>query len=283
MPNSEMCSMTFYNFLDLSVALLYFLAALLYLSAIPGSSPKLKQASVLATAGGFLAHSVGLGMKIALNPLFTTTQAQFYISLLAWIFILLYFLVWWRLKLQFLALTASPLALILFSSSLTFSSSSLNVPAELSSLWFGLHIVTLFLSIGFLAMAFGAGLCYIYADRQIKKKARIGPFRKNIPALTSFDRLNHWAVSIGFPLFTIGVLSGFMWAGFTWGSIFSWDPKELFSVLVWILFAFLFHQRLAMGWKGRKPALVAVWLFVFSICPLLIINLYLPTHHSFRL
>lgn len=275
--------MTFYQSLDLGVTLLYFLGALLYLSAIPGNNNNLKRASLFALALGFLAHTGGLGMKTILDPLFTTSQPQFYVSLLAWTFILLNLFLWWRLKLQFLALTASPLALILFSSSLTFSSSSLSIPAQLSSLWFGLHIITLFVSIGFLGMAFGAGLCYIHADKQIKKKARIGPLRKNFPALSSFDRVNHWAVSIGFPLFTIGVLSGFMWAGFTWGSIFSWDPKELVSVLVWILFAFLFHQRLAMGWKGRKPALVAVWLFIFCIGSMLIINLFLPTHHSFRL
>lgn len=275
--------MNWYQLLDFSAALLYFLGALFFLSSIPGTRHSLKLTSLLSTAGGFVIHSLNLGAKIAMDPLFTTSQAQFYVSLLAWMFIFLYLLLWWRLKLQFLGLTASSLAVILFCSSLTVSSASLQIPAKLSSLWFSLHIVTLFLSIGFLAMAFGAGLCYIYADKQIKKKARIGQFRKNIPALTSFDRVNHWAVSIGFPLFTIGVLSGFMWAGFTWGSIFSWDPKELFSVLVWILFAFLFHQRLALGWKGRKPALLAVWLFLFCLGSLLIINLFLPTHHSFRL
>ncbi len=275
--------MNWYQLLDLSAALLYFLGALFFLSSIPGTRHSLKLTSLFCTAGGFVIHSLNLGAKIAMDPLFTTSQAQFYVSLLAWMFIFLYLLLWWRLKLQFLGLTASSLAVILFCSSLTVSSASLQIPAKLSSLWFSLHIVTLFLSIGFLAMAFGAGLLYIYADKQIKKKARIGQFRKNIPALTSFDRVNHWAVSIGFPLFTIGVLSGFLWAGFTWGSIFSWDPKELFSVLVWILFAFLFHQRLALGWKGRKPALLAVWLFLFCLGSLLIINLFLPTHHSFRL
>jgi ABC-type transport system involved in cytochrome c biogenesis permease subunit len=274
--------MNWTHLFDLSIGLFYFLGTLFFLGGALGNNASLKRISACITLAGFGLHSLDLLLKIASSPHFAITQGQFYFSLLAWSFLLIYFILWWRLKLQFLALTAAPLALVLFSSSMVVRTNPLPIPSQLSALWFGLHIAALFLSISLLAMAFGAGLIYLYVDRQIKSKAKPGRFRRDIPALTSFDRVNHWAVIIGFPLFTVGVLAGFLWAGFTWETVFSWDPKEIFSIVIWFIFAYLFHQRIAVGWKGRKPAHLATWLFVLSLVSLIIINLYIPTHHSFH-
>jgi ABC-type transport system involved in cytochrome c biogenesis permease subunit len=274
--------MTFLILFDMSIALLYFLGSLFYLGGILGSTGFLKRCSLVTTLSAFLLHTSDLVLKVIQRPEFFITQGQFYLSLLAWILLMIYFVLWWRLQLQFLALTAAPLALMLFCSSIAISTDTLSIPTQLSFLWFGLHIAALFISIALLAMAFGAGLCYIYVENKLKHKMRLNKLQKDFPALTSFDRVNHWAVSIGFPLFTIGVLSGFLWAGFTWGQIFSYDPKEVLSLIIWFAFAYLFHQRSALGWKGRKPAKMASWLFVLSLISFLFINLYLPTHHSFQ-
>ncbi len=274
--------MNFFTLFDFNIALLYFLGSMLFLGGTLGHNFLLKRVSLGLTIGGFFLHSIDLIFKISNNPLFAFAQGQFYFSLLAWSFLLIYIFLWWRLQLQFLALTAAPLALILFTSSMVVNTTELSIPAQLNGLWFGLHIAALFLSIAFLAMAFGSGVCYLYIDKQIKHKAKINRLRKDFPSLSSFDRVNHWAVSIGFPLFTVGVLAGFIWARFTWGKIYSGDPKELVSLIIWFIFAYLFHQRMAVGWKGRKPAHLATWLFALSIGSLLIINFYLPTHHSFQ-
>ncbi len=274
--------MTFLILFDMTIALLYFLGALFFLGGILGGTFFLKRCSLITTLTAFLLHTIDLVLKMGQSPEFFITQGQFYLSLLAWILLMIYLVLWWRLKLQFLALTASPLALMLFCSSMAINTDTLSIPSQLSLLWFGLHIAALFISIALLAMAFGAGICYIYVDKKIKHKIKLNKVQRDFPALTSFDQVNHWAVSIGFPLFTVGVLSGFLWAGFTWGEIFSFDPKEILSLVIWFVFAYLFHQRLALGWKGRKPAKMASWLFILSLVSFLIINLYLPTHHSFQ-
>jgi cytochrome c-type biogenesis protein CcsB len=274
--------MSFFNLFDLGIALLYFLGALLYVGGLLGNNAQLKKVSLIFTMLGFVMHSGDLALKLIMTSEFSFTQGKFYFSFLAWTFLLIYLLLWIRLKLQFLALTAAPLALIIFSSSMVMNTAELAIPAQLSYLWFGLHVTTLFLSIALLAMASGAGICYLFVDKQLKNKTKPGKLRKGFPSLSSFDRVNHWAVSLGFPLFTIGTLSGFLWARFTWGQIFTWDPKEILTIITWFLFAYLFHQRLAMGWKGKKPARLATWLFVLSLVSLLVINFYFPTHHSFQ-
>jgi ABC-type transport system involved in cytochrome c biogenesis permease subunit len=254
----------------------------LYFTGVIRQSNKLKSVAKFLTVAGFALHSLDLGL-VSFNPETSAfVQGQFYISLLAWTFLVIYFLLWRWLQLEFLALTAAPLSLLLFISSMIATSQRLNTPPKLSSLWFGMHVGAFFCRISLLAMAFGAGIIYLYMDKKIKTKTRLSAVDKDIPALTKIDQVNRWAAMIGFPLYTLGLFSGFIWARFTWGRLFSWDPKEIVSLFIWFLFAYLFHQRLAMNWTGRKPAKLAVWIFALTILSLWGVNFLLPTHHSLQ-
>jgi cytochrome c-type biogenesis protein CcsB len=272
--------MNFSSFADMGIALLYFTGALVFLAGVLGQNNALKRGASWITVLGFCLHTLALGLKTAVNPLETITQGHFYFSLLAWSLLLIYLILWRRLRLQFMALTAAPLALILFTPSILITTRPLSIPSTLSSLWFGLHIGALFLSLALLALGFGAGLFYLYMNRQLKDKKKPGRFRRDIPSLATFDKLNSLTVSIGFPFFTLGLLSGFIWAGFTWGEPFSWDPKELISIFIWLIFAYLFHQRKAIGWKGRKPANLTIVIFLLCLASLMV-NFFVPTHHGF--
>jgi len=267
---------------DLGIALLYFVAAIQVLAGFLFRQKKLQSLGNYLTVAGFGLHSIDLGLQYFFSFNETLVQGQFYFSLLAWAFLLVFFLLWFRLKLKFLSLIAAPLALILFSSSLAISPKVIPIPPRLSGLWFALHIGTLFISMGFLAMAFGAGIAYLYLEKKIKTKSRLSSFSRDLPSLTAFDRANHLAVTWGFPLFTVGTLSGFIWAAFTWKKIFTWDPKEILAIIIWLLYAYLFHQRLALGWKGRKPAKLAIIIFVLTVISMLGVNFLIPTHHSFK-
>ena len=146
---------------------------------------------------------------------------------------------------------------------------------------FTIHIGTIFISIGLMALAFGAGVLFLMQERTIKSKNRMTGFQKDLPALASLDRINEIATTVGFPLFSIGILFGFVSARLSWGTLLSGDPKELVSLIAWGLYAWLFHQRFAQGRQGRRPAQLAVAVFLFCALSLIVVNLALPSHHNF--
>jgi ABC-type transport system involved in cytochrome c biogenesis permease subunit len=233
------------------------------------------------TVAGFGVHTLLLVFNI-LDSSWAEMTKGYYMQMLSWSMLLIYFIIWWRMRLAFLAITAAPLALLLFISSLRITVVQSAFPASMSGLFFSLHIGSLFLSLGLMTMAFGAGLIFLYLDKKIKNKDRLSGFAKDLPSLNAFDRVNHVAVMSGFPLYTLGMASGFIWGHIQWGRAITWDPKEMVSLVVWFLFALLFHHRLALGWRGRKAAVLAVWLFALTVFSLVGVNYFMPTHHSFQ-
>lgn len=271
-----------FEILQLIITGLYLLAAILFFTGVFANRERLRALSSWMAVVAFGLHTVDIGAVLFMHRGAALASGNFYFSLFAWSLILIYFVVWWRLRSHFLGLTASPLALILFFSSTAVQHLTVTMPKKLTVLFVGMHIGTLFLSMALLAMAFGAGMAFMYLDRKIKAKEKLEGFRKEMPSLETFDKVNHWAIVAGFPLYTFGLVSGFIWGRQTWGKVFTWDPKEIIAVFIWFAFAFLFHQRLIYGWKGRKPARLAIWVFLFTLVSMVGVNFLLPTHHSFK-
>jgi|TARA_B110000046_G_scaffold19786_1_gene18767 cytochrome c-type biogenesis protein CcsB len=85
--------------------------------------------------------------------------------------------------------------------------------------------------------------------------------------LESVDNLSYRTISFGFPLLTIGIIAGAVWANEAWGSYWSWDPKETWALITWLVFASYLHARITKSWQGRKPAMIAsVGFIVVWIC-----------------
>nr|YP_009399065.1 cytochrome c biogenesis protein ccs1 [Taenioma perpusillum]ARW68462.1 cytochrome c biogenesis protein ccs1 [Taenioma perpusillum] len=80
---------------------------------------------------------------------------------------------------------------------------------------------------------------------------------KQINLLESIDNLSYRIIGLGFPFLTIGIISGAVWANEAWGTYWSWDPKETWALITWIIFAIYLHSRLNQSWQGKKPALLA--------------------------
>nr|YP_009295720.1 cytochrome c heme attachment protein [Mastocarpus papillatus]AOL58204.1 cytochrome c heme attachment protein [Mastocarpus papillatus] len=85
--------------------------------------------------------------------------------------------------------------------------------------------------------------------------------------LQSIDNLSYRIIGLGFPLLTIGIIAGAVWANDAWGSYWSWDPKETWALITWLIFAAYLHSRFSKSWKGERPAILAsIGFIIVWIC-----------------
>ena len=129
------------------------------------------------------------------------------------------------------------------------------VPA-LQSNWLMMHVTVMILSYGALILGSLLSVAFLVITGGNDLLSENGQTELSKLAQT-FDNLSYRILGIGFPFLTIGILSGAVWANEAWGSYWSWDPKETWALLTWLVFAIYLHTRLNKGWEGRKPALIA--------------------------
>ena len=140
------------------------------------------------------------------------------------------------------------------------------LPESLRSLWLPLHASLALLAYSFFTLAAVGGVMYLLQERNIKLK-RFGLSYSRLPSLETLDRLGRHCLGIGFPLLTLGMITGSLWAYRSFGSYWRWNPTEVWTLVTWLLYAALFHQRLTVGWRGRRAAwlgIVALALALFS-------------------
>jgi len=159
------------------------------------------------------------------------------------------------------------------------------VPA-LQSNWLMMHVSLMILSYSMLILGslFSIALLvltssFVNINDQILVSNSPIPDMK--PTIRFLDNLSYRTLGFGFPLLTIGILSGAVWANQAWGSYWSWDPKETWALITWLVFATYFHFRLNKKWRDEKPALIASCGFVFLWICYLGVNLLGKGLHSY--
>jgi cytochrome c-type biogenesis protein CcsB len=166
----------------------------------------------------------------------------------------------------------TPLALLLLLMSSLYSSAIPHLPPALKSNWLFVHTSLAFLSYATFAVAFGAAIMYLIQEHFLKKK-RLGPLYQKLPSLVILDEINYRCLTFGFPLLTIAIITGAIWAETAWGTYWSWDPKETWSLITWFIYAALLHGRLTTGWRGRRAAILSIVGFFVLLFTFLGVNL----------
>jgi cytochrome c-type biogenesis protein CcsB len=158
------------------------------------------------------------------------------------------------------------------------------VPALRSS-WLVMHVSVIMISYAALLVGSLLSLAVLFTDRGNSMELRSssigsGGYRQAqlatpqlqlssvaMPAVEQLDSLSYRTITVGFLLLSVGLVSGAVWANEAWGSWWSWDPKETWALICWLVYAAYLHTRLIRGWQGRKPALVAAaGLVVIVVC-----------------
>jgi cytochrome c-type biogenesis protein CcsB len=156
------------------------------------------------------------------------------------------------------------------------------VPA-LQSNWLLYHVVTCFLGYAAFAVACGISIMYLIKAGSEERggSTPAGGLMGMFPPIRVLDDLNYRAIMIGFPLLTIGIITGAAWANYAWGTYWSWDPKETWSLIVWFVYAAFLHARFTRGWVGKRAAWLSIIGFAATIFCYLGVNLFLSGLHSY--
>ena len=147
------------------------------------------------------------------------------------------------------------------------------IPA-LQSNWLTVHVMTCFLSYAIFAFSFVVSILYL-----IKKEGGKNP--GVFPSKEALDDLTYRGILVGMPLLTIGIITGSAWAHYAWGSYWSWDPKETWSLITWIIYAIFIHMRLVRGWRGKKAAVLSIVGFAAVLFTFLGVNFIISGLHSY--
>ncbi len=231
---------------------------------------------------GFLSHTLGLAMLVSqLRQMPVTTLPQTF-SLFAWAIVGSYLAFQLKFNIRILGTFVSPLAVVFMLLSSAIPGRVIPNSQLFKSFWLTLHVATMFIGMAIFALAFCAGIMYLLQERQIKSKS-FGLLYRRLPSLEVLDSLNYVCLTFGFPLITIGLISGFVYAGAVWQSFWHWDPKEILSVVTWLIYAALLHERLAVGWRGRRAAIMAIIGFSVILVTFVGTSFILEVHHSFKL
>lgn len=231
---------------------------------------------------GFVSHTLGLAMLVSqLRQMPVTTLPQTF-SLFAWAIVGSYLAFQLKFNIRILGTFVSPLAVVFMLLSSAIPGRVIPTSQLFKSFWLTLHVATMFIGMAIFALAFCAGIMYLLQERQIKSKS-FGLLYRRLPSLEVLDSLNYVCLTFGFPLITIGLISGFVYAGAVWQSFWHWDPKEILSVVTWLIYAVLLHERLAVGWRGRRAAIMAIIGFSVILVTFVGTSVILEVHHSFKL
>ncbi|MBI4778283.1 cytochrome c biogenesis protein CcsA [Candidatus Desantisbacteria bacterium] len=144
-----------------------------------------------------------------------------------------------------------------------YKSSTPLMPA-LQSHWLEFHVATCFLGYAAFALAFGISVVYLF----LKEDTAI------------LEEITYKSITIGFIFLTIGIISGAVWAKYAWGRCWSWDPKETWALITWLIYALYFHLR-TIGWRKKKSAWIAIIGFLAVIFTYLGVTFLLPGLHSY--
>ncbi len=236
-------------------------------------------ASLWVTVTGFLCHVAYFGLRWAESGRIPITSFFEAINFLGMGMVLVFLVMEFRFKIAALGSFMLPLVFAFMVPVLLLSSDIKELNPILKSGWLGVHTSLAVLGDAAFAFACIVSIMYLIQERQLKSK-HLGAIFHRLPSLDVMDTLGYKALTLGWPLFTLGMITGSIWANSAWGTYWSWDPKETWSLITWVIYLVLLHLR-TIGWRGRKMAVLSIVGFIFVMVSFFVISRVNIGKHTF--
>lgn len=269
--------------------LCYLLSSAFYLGLLIFKNKKIGKIGLFLAVIGILVQTVALGLRwkesydigIGHAPLTNMYESLVFF---AWCITLFYIFLEIKFKARVLGAFVMPFSV----AAMAYASFAKGINQEISPLipalqsnWLIAHVVTCFIGYGAFTVAGGLGLMYLIKKSADSKGVNKDSLTGSLPELKIIDDLIHKTIVFGFMWLTAGIITGAIWANEAWGTYWSWDPKETWSIITWFLYASTLHARFTRGWSGSRIAWLAILGVVSVFFTYFGVNFLLSGLHSY--
>jgi len=264
----------------------YFFSMLFYLCYMAFRFDKAGKIATFSLFAGVLIETSAIGMRwyesyqmgIGRAPLTNLYESLVFF---AWTIAIIYLLTERKFKTKTVGVFVAPFPFIIMAYASLNSKDIQPLLPALQSNWLISHVAACFIGYAAFAVSFGASILYLFKVRAENPSFKQSGLLDYIPSSSTLDEIGYKTIAIGFPLLTIGIVTGAFWANVAWGTYWSWDPKETWSLIVWLIYAAYLHARITRGWRGVKAAMLSIVGFLATIFCYLGVNLILSGLHSY--
>ncbi|MHB1351173.1 MAG: c-type cytochrome biogenesis protein CcsB [Desulfobulbus sp.] len=269
--------------------LAYLLSSAVYIALFVFKNKKIGGAGTALAIAGVLAQTVAMGLRwkesydlgIGHAPLTNMYESLVFFS---WCTALFYLFMEFKFKNRVIGAFVMPFAFV----SMAYASFAKGMNQEISPLipalqsnWLIAHVVTCFIGYGAFAMAGGLGVMYLLKKSALDKGLAKDSLTGSLPDLKVIDDMTYKTIVFGFLWLSAGIITGAVWANEAWGTYWSWDPKETWSIITWFIYASTLHARFTRGWSGSRIAWLAIIGFVSVFFTYFGVNYLLSGLHSY--
>jgi cytochrome c-type biogenesis protein CcsB len=251
----------------------YLFSTLLYAIIFIFKVQKLGKFATGFTAAALGIQTIGIGLRwhesyqmgIGHAPLTNMYES---VVFFAWTIIALYLAIEWKFKTKIIGAFAVPFAFL----AMAYASMSTDISKGISPLlpalqsnWLIAHVITCFIGYAAFTVAAGLGLMYLIKNTSNRRQPSDNTtLLGTLPPLQQIEDITHKTMIFGFIWLTAGIITGAVWANSAWGTYWSWDPKETWSLITWFIYAITLHARYTRGWGGTRIAWLAI-IGLFSV------------------
>jgi ABC-type uncharacterized transport system permease subunit len=249
----------------------YALGTLAALLSLFTPTRRLQYGGLILMIAGFVAHTIWIGTICARTGHPPITNLPESVSFVAWTVFVVELVLWFRYRVYAASFFVYPLVLILLTISAVVGENIAALDPELRSNVFTAHLLLSTVGVAGLMIGVAFGLLAFIQDRSLKAKTR-GRMWEWIPSLTVCKNVSYRALSIGFSIYTVGLLAGVLWSYRTTAGLMDLRVKQIGAVVAWVLFAVLLQQYMAGAYRSRRTVLLSASAFVAVVVAMLGIN-----------
>jgi ABC-type transport system involved in cytochrome c biogenesis permease subunit len=233
---------------------------------------------VLAVAFGFL--TLDLLFAVVSSAGFTNMCSRDFFSLCAWSVSGVYLALQYKTKTRILGVCIAPFILLFMIVAAGQETGKYLLPQNLQSWLTAVHLFSIIMGESLFIIASCAGIMFVMQNRMLKHK-KLSKMSRLLPSLNDLDRINHICLFCGFPVLSVGIIAGAVFAELNWKAGWLTDPKIIWTFAGWVVYGFLLHQRLAISWKGYRMAVISGAAFILLLLSYGSVRLFFSTLHNF--